>query len=314
MIQAPIRAGRPQPVARRTVPRVVTRSRHTRLRVEQPERERDEHQKQRPPPERRARLRHSATQAPSKGSVNTSDAVRSPRGTRKHRGHGRPSSVRYPGGVSTSSERLSRPLTPPRFARADCAGPVAHARALRCGRLQRDRHRTRDGGDRLGSRGRSLQRRGGDVREARPPAPGARAPRRRRSWRLRDLGLPDGARVPRARAVRRHVPPDRRRGPDRVRPSRARRRGHRDEPRTAQLLGARPHGPRHATAPPGPGVAPRAPRGRSQELVSALEQGLETTGGAILVLDDAARLAHAGGPAAICWRRTSAIASAFPIG
>jgi DNA-binding CsgD family transcriptional regulator len=38
-------------------------------------------------------------------------------------------------------------------------------------------------------------------------------------------------------------------------------------------------------------------RGRSQELLAALEQGLETAGGAILVLDSAARLAHAGGPA-----------------
>ena len=38
-------------------------------------------------------------------------------------------------------------------------------------------------------------------------------------------------------------------------------------------------------------------RGRSQELVDALEQGLETAGGAVVVLDSAFRLAHAGGPA-----------------
>jgi DNA-binding CsgD family transcriptional regulator len=38
-------------------------------------------------------------------------------------------------------------------------------------------------------------------------------------------------------------------------------------------------------------------RSRSQELLAALEQGLETAGGAVLVLDSAARLAHAGGPA-----------------
>jgi hypothetical protein len=38
-------------------------------------------------------------------------------------------------------------------------------------------------------------------------------------------------------------------------------------------------------------------RGRAQELVDALEQGLETAGGAIVVLDSASRLAHAGGPA-----------------
>ena len=47
-------------------------------------------------------------------------------------------------------------------------------------------------------------------------------------------------------------------------------------------------------------------RGRSQELVGALEQGLETAGGAIVVLDSAARLAYAGGPARDCWRPTSA--------
>jgi DNA-binding CsgD family transcriptional regulator len=38
-------------------------------------------------------------------------------------------------------------------------------------------------------------------------------------------------------------------------------------------------------------------RGRSQELVDALEQGLETAGGAVIVLDTRAQLAHAGGPA-----------------
>ena len=38
-------------------------------------------------------------------------------------------------------------------------------------------------------------------------------------------------------------------------------------------------------------------RGRAQELVDALEQGLETAGGAIVVLDSDSHLAHAGGPA-----------------
>jgi DNA-binding CsgD family transcriptional regulator len=38
-------------------------------------------------------------------------------------------------------------------------------------------------------------------------------------------------------------------------------------------------------------------RGRSQELVDALGQGLETAGGAVVVLDSASRLAHTGGPA-----------------
>jgi DNA-binding CsgD family transcriptional regulator len=38
-------------------------------------------------------------------------------------------------------------------------------------------------------------------------------------------------------------------------------------------------------------------RGRAQELVDALEQGLESAGGAIVVLDSAARIARAGGPA-----------------
>jgi DNA-binding NarL/FixJ family response regulator len=38
-------------------------------------------------------------------------------------------------------------------------------------------------------------------------------------------------------------------------------------------------------------------RGRSQELLDALEQGLETVGGAVVVLDSAARVGHAGGPA-----------------
>ena len=38
-------------------------------------------------------------------------------------------------------------------------------------------------------------------------------------------------------------------------------------------------------------------RGRSQELVDALEEGLETAGGSVLILDATARLAHAGGPA-----------------
>jgi DNA-binding CsgD family transcriptional regulator len=38
-------------------------------------------------------------------------------------------------------------------------------------------------------------------------------------------------------------------------------------------------------------------RGRAQELVDALEQGLETAGGAVVVLDSAAGLSHAGGPA-----------------
>ena len=38
-------------------------------------------------------------------------------------------------------------------------------------------------------------------------------------------------------------------------------------------------------------------RGRSQELVRALEEGLELAGGGIVVLDSAARMAHAGGSA-----------------
>jgi DNA-binding CsgD family transcriptional regulator len=38
-------------------------------------------------------------------------------------------------------------------------------------------------------------------------------------------------------------------------------------------------------------------RGRSQELLGALEEGLEAAGGAVVVLDSSARLAHAGGPA-----------------
>jgi DNA-binding CsgD family transcriptional regulator len=38
-------------------------------------------------------------------------------------------------------------------------------------------------------------------------------------------------------------------------------------------------------------------RGRAQEMVHALEEGLETAGGAVVVLDTRCRLVHAGGPA-----------------
>ncbi len=38
-------------------------------------------------------------------------------------------------------------------------------------------------------------------------------------------------------------------------------------------------------------------RGRAQELVTAMEEGLESAGGAVVVIDTHGRLAHAGGPA-----------------